>query len=30
MVETFDAPEEADEALTRLEARKRRRGYVDR
>jgi len=30
MIETFDAPEEADGAWSRLERGKRRRGYVDR
>lgn len=30
MMETFDAGEEADRALIRIERRKRTRGYVDR
>ncbi|CAM5279451.1 hypothetical protein AFEL58S_00194 [Afipia felis] len=30
MIETFDAPAEADGALARLERSKRRRGYVER
>ncbi|MBS4001978.1 MAG: WGR domain-containing protein [Afipia sp.] len=30
MIETFDAPEEADGAMGRLERSKRRRGYADR
>ncbi|NGN41565.1 WGR domain-containing protein [Mesorhizobium sp. CGMCC 1.15528] len=29
MMETFDAPEEADGALARLERTKRRKGYLD-
>ncbi|MES2137121.1 MAG: WGR domain-containing protein [Pseudomonadota bacterium] len=30
MIETFDLPQEADRALSRLERRKRGRGYVNR
>lgn len=29
MIETFDTPAEAGDAMTRLERRKRRRGYLD-
>ena len=29
MIETFDTPIEASDAMTRLERRKRRRGYLD-
>lgn len=29
MIETFDTPAEADDAMTRLERRKQRRGYLD-